>query len=341
MLDKEILYKALWALALIIVAYKFLPYLFTSIKESIFGPTQDPNDIDVMIKREKEKLKSQYLIKDNNLIPNELYVGDEKSTSTPANKKVAEIYRNLSWGDGELHKETKALITKAFGYTLSDTKVSSFFHLIKSKNYLQYLQEKNIENKKALVNYLSCTLIFHIMIEENKEKSFDLTDKIAKRCQMKNTVFQLAFQLKMLENLKLKTPLKEDKKFVSTPILNQISQDTLQGAIERILQKESNLWASDINHFNEELSLYLKEAEVIAPLPPLKNKHDLEAALNILNCDENSTEQEIKQSYKKLALLFHPDRMLTNTKSDYLVKLAQKKFNLIKEAYDIVNAQKK
>lgn len=338
MLDKEILYKALWALALIIVAYKFLPFLFSSIKESIFGPTQDPNDIDVMIKREKEKLKSQYLIKDNNLIANEFYVEDNKKDSSN-NSKISDIYRNLAWGDGELHKETKNLITKAFGYTLSDTKVSSFFHLIKSKNYLQYLQEKNITDKKALVNYLSCTLIFHIMIEENKEKSFDLTDKIAKRCLVKNSVFQLAFQLKILDNLKLKSPLRDEKKFVSTPILNQISQETMQSTIERVLQKESNLWASDINHFNEELSLYLKEAELIAPLPMLKNKRDLEAALNILGCDENSTEQEIKQSYKKLALLFHPDRMLTNTKSDYLMKLAQKKFNLIKEAYDIVNTK--
>ena len=338
MLDKEILYKALWALALIIVAYKFLPFLFSSIKESIFGPTQDPNDIDVMIKREKEKLKSQYLIKDNNLIANEFYVEDNKKDSSN-NSKISDIYRNLAWGDGELHKETKNLITKAFGYTLSDTKVSSFFHLIKSKNYLQYLQEKNITDKKALVNYLSCTLIFHIMIEENKEKSFDLTDKIAKRCLVKNSVFQLAFQLKILDNLKLKSPLRDEKKFVPTPILNQISQETMQSTIERVLQKESNLWASDINHFNEELSLYLKEAELIAPLPMLKNKRDLEAALNILGCDENSTEQEIKQSYKKLALLFHPDRMLTNTKSDYLMKLAQKKFNLIKEAYDIVNTK--
>lgn len=50
----------------------------------------------------------------------------------------------------------------------------------------------------------------------------------------------------------------------------------------------------------------------------------------ILNVNKNATEQEIKQSYRKLALKWHPDKNIENK------ELATKKFKEITEAYQIL-----
>src|ERR1043166_267284 len=54
----------------------------------------------------------------------------------------------------------------------------------------------------------------------------------------------------------------------------------------------------------------------------------------VLGVDRNATEDEIKKSYRKLALKFHPDR----NPSD---KTAEEKFKEIGEAYDVLGDPQK
>ena len=56
---------------------------------------------------------------------------------------------------------------------------------------------------------------------------------------------------------------------------------------------------------------------------------------NLLNVSKNATDEEIKKSYKKLAMKFHPDRNKDNKEE------AEKKFKEISNAYNVLSNQQK
>lgn len=56
---------------------------------------------------------------------------------------------------------------------------------------------------------------------------------------------------------------------------------------------------------------------------------------NILKVSKNATEEDLKKSYKKLAMKWHPDKNAVNTKE------AEAKFKQISEAYDVLSDPQK
>ena len=56
---------------------------------------------------------------------------------------------------------------------------------------------------------------------------------------------------------------------------------------------------------------------------------------DILNVNKNSSKEEIKNAYKKLAMKYHPDKNINNKEE------AEKKFKEVAEAYEILSDDKK
>ena len=56
---------------------------------------------------------------------------------------------------------------------------------------------------------------------------------------------------------------------------------------------------------------------------------------DVLNVNKNSTKEEIKKSYKKLAMKYHPDKNMNNKEE------AEKKFKEVAEAYEVLSDDKK
>lgn len=56
---------------------------------------------------------------------------------------------------------------------------------------------------------------------------------------------------------------------------------------------------------------------------------------NILKVSRNATEEDLKKSYKRLAMKWHPDKNAVNTKE------AEAKFKQISEAYDVLSDSQK
>jgi len=60
----------------------------------------------------------------------------------------------------------------------------------------------------------------------------------------------------------------------------------------------------------------------------------IQECYKILEIPQNSSKEEIKKAYKKLALKYHPDKQ--NDKSDEEKKIAESKFKELAEAYDML-----
>ena len=56
---------------------------------------------------------------------------------------------------------------------------------------------------------------------------------------------------------------------------------------------------------------------------------------DILNINKNATQEEIKNSYKKLAMKYHPDKNIENKKE------AENKFKEVSEAYEVLSDKEK
>jgi DnaJ like chaperone protein len=60
----------------------------------------------------------------------------------------------------------------------------------------------------------------------------------------------------------------------------------------------------------------------------------------MLNCTLNSTDEEIKKSYKKLAREFHPDTVIAKGLPDEFIEFATRRFQEIQEAYEQIRKKR-
>ena len=60
----------------------------------------------------------------------------------------------------------------------------------------------------------------------------------------------------------------------------------------------------------------------------------------VLNCSPQSTDEEIKASYKKLVKDFHPDRIVSKGLPEEFTEFATKRFREIQEAYEHVRGER-
>jgi hypothetical protein len=70
------------------------------------------------------------------------------------------------------------------------------------------------------------------------------------------------------------------------------------------------------------------------------NAHGLDDAYRILGCKESDSDAEIKKNFRMLIKECHVDS-LPKDLPDYLVKAANKRFNEVQEAYDLIREARK
>lgn len=67
---------------------------------------------------------------------------------------------------------------------------------------------------------------------------------------------------------------------------------------------------------------------------------DLERYYAILKCDPKSTDQEIKQQFRKMVQTYHPDKIAAKGLPKEFTKFANDKFREIREAYEMIKQQR-
>jgi DnaJ-domain-containing protein 1 len=326
-INKEIIIRLLISLIFIgIAARVLLPLILDKLKGKSLGLSKS-NDIDYLIKRQKDILKSQAT------------TGNTKnSKESSLEPELQQIKNEISWGGSELTKELKNKINSLFSYQFSDTKITNFLNMTDRKNYYNYLKSTaNKLEKESIINFLTCLFILTEIIHEIRDKDLSFTTKCAHKIKLLEYELALAIQLKILSNMN--SNIKEERIFVENFILHQYSEDTLFSAIENILKKESINWQKSVSLFFEELSLYTNYASILIPIERPKNKKDILTALKVFNAVENTPIEEIKRQYKKYAQLYHPDKIIPKKLPISLEKKAILKFNIIKESFEILSSR--
>jgi DnaJ-domain-containing protein 1 len=324
-INKEIIIRLLISLIFIGIAARVLvPLFLDKLKGKSLGLSKS-NDIDYLIKRQKEILKSQTSPSNS-----------KNSNVSSLGSELQQLKNEISWGGSELSKDLKNKINSLFSYQFSDTKITNFLNMIDRKNFYTYLKSStNKIEKESIINYLTCLYVLTEIIHEIREKDLSFTIKCAHKIKLIEYELALAIQLKILYNMN--SNVKEERIFVESFILHQYSEETLFASIENIVKKEAMIWQKSVSLFFEELSLYTSYASILVPIERPKHKKDIITALKVFNADDSTPIEEIKKQYKKYAQLYHPDKIIPKKLPISLEKKAILKFNIIKESFEILS----
>lgn len=344
LIHKEIIIRLvitfiIFAIALRIMGPVFMDYL----KKKLPGGNAD-SDIDQMIRRQKERLRAQYGLT-GDIYTNQKEVNSVNKTEevdhTPPTKEIKKIFHETQWGGGAFVKEIQQEIAKTYSYTMAETKINAFLLLCEKRNYIRNLSPENKNNISAIKNYLVTLLLLLLMVEELREKNFFIIERVSKKLSITAEEFALSLQIKILMTASLKKELKEERIFTEVLVISQYSEETIKDATEFIAKKEANLWAKSPSQLFEELTLALNFANMITPIPKLKNRKDIETAHVILGTNKDLNLDEIKKAYKKLAISKHPDKIISQKLPKVLERKAFERFNKIQEAYEVIMENKK
>lgn len=344
-INKDIITQIAFTLIFIFIVARVLgPIFYDYLKRKIPGAYNPDNDIDSMIRRQKERLRAQYGLPNNEANSTNRHLENQNLTSTQSkapSPEISNLYKETRWGGGHLTKEIQNDITKYYSYTIAESKINSFIFLVEKREYFEFLTENNQKSHEAIKNFLAISIINFILLDEIREKKYFLLDKVAKKCQTSAGIFALALQIKILQILASKKDIKEEKIFSDITIIHQFSEDSIKEGLEMLMKKEANLWAKGPSLYFEELALFFNYASLLFPFPKLESKKDLATAYHILGADESMSVDDIKKIYKKIALSNHPDKITGLKLPKTIERKAILKFNSIQEAYEVIIQSKK
>jgi DnaJ like chaperone protein len=103
------------------------------------------------------------------------------------------------------------------------------------------------------------------------------------------------------------------------------SDGTLAPAEEALILLAIKIFGFNTTQYNQIKSRYID---------------DLGRYYAILKCDPKSTNQEIKQQYRKMVQTYHPDKIAAKGLPKEFTKFANDKFREIQEAYEMVKQQR-
>ena len=68
---------------------------------------------------------------------------------------------------------------------------------------------------------------------------------------------------------------------------------------------------------------------------------DLDKYYAVLQCEPESTNEEVKRQYRKMVQEYHPDKIAAKGLPDEFTKFANDKFREIQEAYETIKKERK
>lgn len=348
MLKMDLIIKAFSLCVLIYVAAKVLaPFFGDALQNLLFGTKRKKNsdiNFDHMIEQKKVMLRG-----DGSPTPSGEAAGPQKrkgrteealhreynELSQKKSRNASEEKRygdlkvfmamidSLQWGAGAELKAIASKLSSLMGTRLNEPELNkTFTELLKREAFLQ--GDDKLKALSAINDTIESYAYLKAMIELESVQQAQ-----AKKWTMKadSVTKGLALYLgKKQSEKQLIELIKKPKASLPAPD-GQLLLSVLRGAQGAF---KSRLEVA--NEIKEKAELF----HTLSPLPPLKGKNDREGALKSLGLNPDSSLEQIKKQYKKLARLKHPDRLKGKGIPAEFESIATENFTQIKEAYDIL-----
>ncbi len=251
-------------------------------------------------------------------------------------KKILTLFEESTWGGGASFDRMKKNFEAQMSVSLESSLFMRAFRLANSRhlihNQRSYLQVENL--------CLNSAFLIKIM-NECLERQGPLLARLASQGQIAPFHILRAAELIFLKQSKqaevhLYAYLLQTKA-ESASELSRFAQDEKDRILEKLLS-QNNLGPREL------AKKIIEEAQIfasLAPMPNLQSNKDVKGAYALLGMNEKNSEEEIKKHYRQLALERHPDRLSGKNIPPKYQEISKQNFTLIKQALDIVLAERK
>lgn len=267
----------------------------------------------------------------------------EKDQKIEGLDKILELFDNARWGQGKIYQE---ILNKA------KLKTNCQFDLLGlSQIVTKFLRENFfLKTKKELAGFneiekaILSKLILVNLVKESTQGNGPLLSGLAKKKQLdpKFIIMAIHFEFMKFKGETASVLYERIVKVSADPAYlrkfpDQVVSDLMDKQIP--LPDKSGYLGPD--YFLKNLFQTASIFENVIPLPPLKNKKDIEGAFKVLGVRENASLDEIKRVYKNLAKSKHPDVLAAKGLPPSLEKTLTNNFSILQQAYEILKDQKK
>jgi len=125
-INKDLIVKVIFSFIFIGVSLRVLiPILYEYFIRKIPGSSEHSNDIDIMIRRQKERLRSQYGLYGEIHQSNSRLSSDKSTEDSPPklNSELQQVMKENQWGESPFVKDIQKTISKNYAYTISEKKI--------------------------------------------------------------------------------------------------------------------------------------------------------------------------------------------------------------------------
>lgn len=253
-------------------------------------------------------------------------------------QKVVSLFESLQWGEGQALAEIRTKFSKKFGAAPGQRVfLNNLKNLLKREIPLGR-KTKNLPQYNEISDLLiTKTFLQGLCMEDNDAK--ELSKAVGKKLRIgqKSIVKAVAAVIAKAEGQNEQkiypTILSSDSPFSSWDIPKR------ENLVNKCLLTEDKKYFLSVKELLEQISNEAQLFHTLSPLPELKNKNDVDTALEIFGLQGDASPEDIKKTYKKLSMQRHPDRLASKGIPKTFEDIAHDNFTRIQAAYDVLKNQ--
>lgn len=344
----------------VVLGAKILAPSLARVFSGLFGSAkkkQENIDLDILIENKKQMLRSGVLEKTDlgqrshkkakSSTTEEAYrekfreisqSGGEEGISDL--KKTLALFDALQWGtSSELTARARKMSEKYGGNFESDDLVRVFRRLDKRETLLARTGGK-LPDHDEILSLLETATWLEVLLSEAIIGKGELLKKTAQKYKfslsaLRRAVLSLALHAEGMHKDAIIEQLMEEQHSLEQP------GQRMEILLHKMLLSPDKKFFASRSDLLKEIQHQATLFDSLAPLPPLKNKKDLDGARKILGVTAETPIEEIKKRYKKLAVLKHPDTLSAKGIPAKYTRIATENFAAMQEAYDIIQKSSK
>jgi len=334
----EIFTRDIWSIIVVIVTYKIFGKLIYELFTNIISPHKKENKLSL-----DEMIAKQKIVLSGNRSD-----GSDKKEATPVtniqnvfhthpDKKFLELLECLKWGTGNPLENIRKKAKQETSIDFEIHQVSKAASTVIKDESLTKLNRNDIitysEFELLVINYL----IMSALMQEVPRGGGNVIGTVGKnlnRYHLTQSIVLEIFSLASVDSLtKYKHIISRDN--MANKPLGLIAPDKLKHVFNTFLYTEDKKSVLPPKDLVSRLCKNIQVFEALEPIPDI-DKTKIDLAYRLFNATPETPKEKIKERYKKLASIKHPDRLLKFKLPEEMKKIATDNFSNLQKAYELI-----